>query len=152
MCERTSGNSLFSRQKCMRGTRALTFYFRMKHTIRGHERETNVETAGGEEKAAGRETERELSSRNKGRKRDFICALASDTGERESERDGWKDRERESRTPAPREEMQNWEKERAEKGGREEERRRYEESRMEREGGCREKSERKVRLRNKDAA
>lgn len=71
----------------MRAWHALTFYFRMKHTIRGHERETNVETAGGEEKAARRETEREPSSRNEGRERETLFVLRRAIREREIERE-----------------------------------------------------------------
>lgn len=87
--------------------RALTFYFRMKHTIRGHERETNVETQRGEEKPAERERESSPSLLSRGTRREretlFVLRRAireEEAREKETERDAttgredakWKDR------------------------------------------------------------
>lgn len=71
----------------------------MKHTIRGHERETNVETREGKKNPLREEDRaRSLPSLAKKRKRDFICAPASNTRggskrERKTERDAITERE-----------------------------------------------------------
>lgn len=92
--------------RCFRGknacvARAPTFYFRMKHTIRGHERETNVETCrtGGAEKKPLRGKRRRGPAVERGEKeRLYLCPGESDTGEeREKETDRQTDRCRMSR-------------------------------------------------------
>jgi len=66
----------------------------MKHTIRGHERETNVETREGKKNPLREEDRaRTLPSLAKKRKRDFICVPASNTREG-SKRERERDRER----------------------------------------------------------
>lgn len=88
--------------RCFRGknacvARALTFYFRMKHTIRGHERETNVETMrkGEREREEKKPTrgKRRLSTRGTRRERETLFVLRrAITGE---ERDRWMKKEKE---------------------------------------------------------
>lgn len=71
----------------------------MKHTIRGHERETNVETREGKKNPLREEDRaRTLPSLAKKRKRDFICAPASNTrggSKRERQRETLSLREKE---------------------------------------------------------
>lgn len=61
--------------------RALTFYFRMKHTIRGRERETNVETGEGKKNPLGRGGG---GGRHRERERERALSLLSRNEERET--------------------------------------------------------------------